>query len=600
MSALILFLAACAPDSSPPVIPATPNASILLITIDALRVNRLGCYGYEAADTPNLDALAAEGIRFTNAFTQSPLSSVAHATLLTGLYPAAHGVREDAVYALTEDAVTLAENLDHARYETGAFVASAALAARFGFDQGFGVFDDGISALDARWPAELAGAPTLRHERPADAVVHAARPWLTESRDVPFFAWVHVTDCTAPYDPPGGRMRITEAASDSLGGVVVHAPSGSYPASLSTLSDAYDDEVAYVDAAIGALVASVPSDCIILVAGSHGESLGEHGVVGHGEQLFDEAVRVPLILRAPGLSPAGGTIDALVELADVSPTLLDMVGVTPLTAVQGRSLRSGEPRASVFAETHRPLERGTGTERVMLRTRRSKALFGAGDVLVGLYDVATDPAERTNRLSEERDRGRRLRGRLRNRREVRESATGPVDPAVEAHLRSLGYVGGADTEPDLERTTALRQAARALHRRDWKRAETFLLPLLAKAPNDEWVRIRLATAYGGAGRWEACRREWATLAAGEAADPIVFLGLADAERRAGDPEGEIAALTRAVAAAPLFLDAHVRLVERLLERGRRREAEALVADATRVAPADPRLPILRSVVGRGR
>ena len=284
-----LVLAGCGP---PETIERPP--SILLVTLDTLRADALGCYGNDLEATPSLDRLAAEGTLFEHAYTPVPLTLPAHCSALTGLLPPRHGVHFNGGRPLPEEARSLAELAQEAGMETAAFVASAVLAAEYGLDQGFDSYDAPTGAGD---PGGRSGTEVTRK----------SITWLNE-RDPsrPFFLWVHLFDAHDPYEPPEPFVP----------------PPNVHP---------YYGEVALVDTYVGALLAwlqrkDLLDDTFVLVAGDHGEALGEHGEATHGDFVHDVTLRVPMILRGPGIA-AGRRVAQPVGLVDVAPTLAEAVGL---------------------------------------------------------------------------------------------------------------------------------------------------------------------------------------------------------------------------------------------------------------------------------
>jgi arylsulfatase A-like enzyme len=301
-----------------------PVERIVLVSIDTLRADHLGCYGAAFAHTPRLDALAAGGVRFANAISPAPLTLPSHTTLLTGLDPPEHGVRHNGVFRLTDDVPTLAEHLREAGFATAAFVAAYVLDRQFGLDRGFDRYDDRTS--QPRYGRGMLTFP----ERPANEVVDAALEWLA-SAPGRFFLWVHLYDPHAEYRPPAGFAS-------------------AFPARP------YDGEIAFADFQVGRLLAALDQRfpdgrTLVVVTADHGESLGEHGEATHSHLVYDATQHVPLIVQGPGL-PRGGVVEDVVALRDVAPTVLDLLGVPPLPGATGRSLaeavRGGalEPRAA--------------------------------------------------------------------------------------------------------------------------------------------------------------------------------------------------------------------------------------------------------------
>ena len=325
------------PRSRPPAVlpPATPD--VLLITLDTTRADRLGSYGYAGAATPNLDRLAADGVRFERALSPVPLTLPAHASLLTGRQPFTHGVRNNGHFVLPAEVPTLAAALAARGYETAAFVSSFVLDRQFGLARGFAHYDD---QLDQAPPGPAA---SLELERRGDRTVAAARAWLAgtarQNSRRPYFLWVHLYSAHDPYVPPSPfRERFADRP--------------------------YDGEVAFDDAVVGELLDATGYGAargpLVVVAGDHGESLGDHGESTHGLFVYDSALRVPLILAWPGVvAPAVATPS--VGLVDVAPTILDLAGANALAGAEGRSLRSlvrgdglADDSPPVYAESYFP------------------------------------------------------------------------------------------------------------------------------------------------------------------------------------------------------------------------------------------------------
>jgi arylsulfatase A-like enzyme/Tfp pilus assembly protein PilF len=409
-----------------------PPTNVLLNTIDTVRADHIGAYGYAKAATPVLDRLAREGVRFSDATTQAPLTGPAHAALLTGLYPARIGVRDNATTPVPESVTTAAEMFKARGYRTGGFVGAFILTAPYGFAQGFDTFD-------ADFPGFSDGLK-LQVQRRGDAVVDAAVRWLDQGKGSdtlqgvrpftqPFFGWVHLYDAHAPYDPPApfaARFKATP----------------------------YDGEIAYVDACIGRLIAALERTgrldrTLVAVVADHGESLGEHGEQEHGMFLYDEVLRIPWIMRLPARAHAGVTIAEQVRAIDVLPTLTAIAGI-PMGRVDGESvagLMEGKARRdppSSYAETFYPKWHYGWSELKSIRGDRRKYVDAPKPEL---YDLRTDPAERLNVAA---DRGTLVGGMS---GELSRIAAGfgaaatidapKPDADTLARLRSLGYVGMA-------------------------------------------------------------------------------------------------------------------------------------------------------------
>lgn len=284
--------------------------SVLVITLDTTRADRLGPYGYALADTPTYDRLADEGTVFERAYSACPLTIPSHATIFTGRSPPSHGVRDDGDFVLGPAEVTLAERFRDAGYQTAAFTSAFTTQARWGFSQGFEVYHDSRDGGSSRGSR---GA-----QRPADAVVDDALQTLSTLPGGPVFSWVHLYDAHWPYDPPERYLSKHTGRP-------------------------YDGEIAFVDAEVGRLLsgweAAYP-DSIIVVTADHGEALGEGGEQTHGILLHDGTLHVPLILKGPGVA-VGARVAAAVGHTDLAPTLLQLAGLSLHEGLQGRDLREG-------------------------------------------------------------------------------------------------------------------------------------------------------------------------------------------------------------------------------------------------------------------
>jgi arylsulfatase A-like enzyme len=321
--------------------PRRPN--VLLITLNTTRADRLGCYGYALALTPTLDALAAEGVLFERAYTPAPLTLPSHASIMTGLYPPKHGLLINGRGCLDESVSTLAEVVRDAGYDTGAFLGSFVLNSKFGLVRGFTEYDDDMTNTD----------PTddgLHRQRDGIWVVDAALKWLGRSRKQPFFCWVHLYDPHAPY----------LAHSDLFGDEFAQRP--------------YDAEIAYDDRQFARLVGflktrGLDSRTLVVVVGDHGEGLGEHSELRHGMTLYNSTMHVPLIFRRSNHLSAGRRISTNVSMVDVSPTILELLGLSGLRNATGRSFKPallGEllPAIPCYGETDEPfIENGWSPQR---------------------------------------------------------------------------------------------------------------------------------------------------------------------------------------------------------------------------------------------
>jgi arylsulfatase A-like enzyme len=393
--------------------------NVLVITLDTMRADRLPAYGFSGVATPAIDRLAAEGVVFEQAFSPVPLTLPSHATLFTGLLPQRAGVRDNAGSPVPDGSTTLAEVLGGRGLATGAFVASAVLAPGRGLDQGFAVYN-------AAAPPACAGPARAR--RTADEVVDEALTWLDQRDGQAFMAWLHFYDTHRPYRIPDEYLRL--------------------------YADPYLAGIAFEDVQIARVIdylerRGLLDDTLIVLAGDHGESLGDHGEETHGIFVYQEALHVPLIVRAPRVSPR--YVAAPVRLADVTPTILDLLGVPALASADGVSLvpliegSGADPRLEVYAESMYPRRFGWSGLR-SLRAGRYKVIDAPRPEL---FDLDTDPYEQRNIFGDQPSIGAAMIGKLAayDVERAAPAAAAPVDPALAARLASLGYVSGGPDPP---------------------------------------------------------------------------------------------------------------------------------------------------------
>lgn len=474
--AAALLSGACGVRALPP--------DVLLVTVDTLRADALGCYGRAEARTPNLDRLASEGARFAQAFAPRGETLPSLTTILTGVSPLTHGVLSNG-YALAPGIPTLAEALGNAGYRTGAFLANQCAP----LVETPGQAGDGF---DTRECAQIPEARQWAWDREA---TRRAREWLRAEPHRPAFCWVHLMDPHAPHDPPPELVRGTwlpelrpDRQASTLRGIQFSGRQAS-PAVVGGLWRLYDAEVAGSDAFVGELVEAVrarrATPPIVIVAGDHGEEFFEHAdYYGHSESMHDVVLRVPLLVVMPGRVPAGAVPQAFAELEDVLPTVLEGVGLPPAPGVEGRSLLEGGPRFSVGTWRRTVLTARTPRYRYLWNRggaggKEGKTAAGEGpggearvedvDAAVAgarrfpfdyfrrtevLYDLSRDPEESADRLRDDSWRQdpeiRAARRELRDRLErwLAAHPPGPVAPhrlgdeRVGEELRRLGYVGG--------------------------------------------------------------------------------------------------------------------------------------------------------------
>jgi arylsulfatase A-like enzyme/Flp pilus assembly protein TadD len=403
--------------------PRNPR-NLLLVSLDTVRADHLGCYHYAAAQTPQIDRLAASGLRFDQATTTVPLTLPAHSSLMTGTFPGWHGVKDNGGFYLDDDQLTLAEVLRDKGFRTGGFIGAFVLDRRWGIAQGFDrYFDD----FDLDRFANAAAMDMI--QRPGSDVVDHALEWLRADARRPFFAWVHLYDAHTPY----------EAAEEFQ---------ARFPR---TRDGAYDAEIASADTQVGRLIEALRADgrledTLIVVVADHGEMLGEHGELTHGFFIYEAATHIPLIINGPGV-PAGVVSDQ-VRIVDVMPTALSLLGIPIPRQVQGANLmplaRGRHLGLVAHAESWYPRYHYGWSELRSIQDGRFKLIRAPRQEL---YDLATDPHEEHDRASEPASRmdvfGRALEEF--ERRTARAGAQrGPraVDSETEERLAALGYVAG--------------------------------------------------------------------------------------------------------------------------------------------------------------
>ena len=565
---------------------AAPRPNLLLVTVDSLRADALGSYGQALHGSPNLDRLAAQGVVFEQHAASSPSSLPALASLLTGKLPFAHGVRSSVGFALPAGERTLAEVFEQQGYRTGAEVGSGLVSAKSGLAQGFGSFRDPDSFAARRLQMVSGGGPgrTLP-ERSAADVTRLALEFLEAHAQEPFFLWLHYTDPRPLYAPP--------------------------PEFLERMPDhPYHAEVLYTDEQLGQVLAALErlalrERTLVAVSGVQGEALGEHGEYEHGFYLWQTTLRVPLILSGAGLAPPPRRIAEPVRSADLAPTLLDWLGLPPLLAIQGVSLRplleGGALREPlpVYAESLEPLALFGSSPLRSLRVGRFKYLH---QLSPQLYDLGDDPGEQRNLAEElpaERDR---LRARLvafaEERRDPAAAAVS-IDSAQRAALEALGYAAlsaaqdpriasfellGPDPAGVAEDLRAFSLALRQLQAGHAREALELFEALRARHPASAPILYGLCAALRGAGRAaEALPLLREGMALAPRGSPFAA-DLAELLLAQGEPGEAEAVLRRALALDPCSELARAGLAGLLHAGARERERFAALEQAVAQCP----------------
>lgn len=436
------------------------DPNVLIVTIDTLRRDHVGAYGGTAAATPHLDRLAAEGVRFDDAVTPTPETAPAHASLFTALHPLRHRVLSNGG-RLPDGITTLAERLEAEGYATGAFVSSFAVSHGVGLDQGFEVYDDdfapvrGLGQLTAaRWATRALmrlGAPHrvpwLLERRGVDTV-DLALGWVSQRGAHPWLLWVHLFEPHAPYEAPDATVDHRALLSQ---------PGHTYTeAERAELRRLYAREVEAADAQVGRLLDALDAGglrerTLVLVTADHGEQLGEHGIDFHHHGLYEESVRVPLLLRAPGKRFRDAVVPHQVRLLDVAPTALEWIGLDPFEPAEGVELFGyplGLRRLSLVADLvgRASADSGDGCLLGMRAeatqgedARRVKYILSPATGEERLYALDTDPGELTDIGAAQPQALEACRARVAPSVEAADCSA-ELSPSTRAGLEALGYL----------------------------------------------------------------------------------------------------------------------------------------------------------------
>jgi choline-sulfatase len=557
---------------------------ILLITLDTTRADRLGSYGYSGAATANLDRLARDGVRFDRALSPVPLTLPAHASVLTGRDPFRHGVRNNGHFVLPADVPTIAEGLTARGYDTAAFVSSFVLDRQFGLARGFSHYDDGLD--------EATGGPfvSLELERRGDRTAAAARAWLAgaarQGGSRPYFLWVHLYDAHEPYAPPSPfREQFTGRP--------------------------YDGEVAFQDAVVGSILDAAgygsATSPLVVVAGDHGESLGDHGESTHGLFVYDAALRVPLIVAWPGRLRAA-SVSTPVRLIDIAPTLMDIAAGAIEEGMDGRTLRTlleggheADEPPPVYAETYFPQFFMQWAPLRALHAGRWKYIDAPEPEL---YDLQADPGERTNLASQEATRLATMRRVLEGMMGAgagRQAST-PLSSDAQQRLSSLGYLSAApppaaspSTLPDPKRMLPLYEQLldgnRELGRGDAERAARRAREVLAQDPANAFARLLLGRAALAAGRHREAIDALRAYAAAVPGSADAHHWMAVAHLRLGDRVRALAEEEATLAIDPRHTAAISLRAGLLFSTGRRDEGIASLEEAVKQEPSNQTLAL---------
>lgn len=615
---LIVAGVGCRGDSSPAP-PATPTVAepsearshnVILVTIDTLRLDRVSSYGSDRVDTPNMDSFASEGVRFANAASTVPFTLPAHSSILTGLYPPGHGVRENVGYTLDGAVPTLAEVLSDGGWSTAGFVSAFVLDRRWGIGRGFDHYFDDFDLSDFETP-NLGSV-----QRSGDVTIAEAIRWLDQRpQDRPFFIWLHLYDPHDPYEPP-----------EPFASMHPDRP--------------YDGEVAYTDSLVGEFRQALEDrglldSSLVILTADHGEGLGDHGESSHGFFLYDTTIHVPLIVRLPSAAHGGRVVESAVSHVDLLPTILDAVGVRAPDVVHGESLLpmiEGDETnldRGVYSESLYPLLHYGWSPLRALRTGNQKLIDAPRPEV---YDLPVDRGEEHD-LSTARpvvlEELKIQLAELRTEIEDDGPAAGSspdLDPETLAQLQALGYAAGQggvslDDESDRPRADpkdkirvhrtimraqtlmqtdqeAAEKTLRAVLREDpgildanqmlgqmaamggrFEEALGYFQQALAVVPDHTNSLMGMAAAYHALGRSDEALVGFRRALDVGGHDTRASLAIADIEFSLGNMDKAATALDEAAETTEAPALIHNKLGEVRAEQGRVREAEILFARA---------------------
>ena len=574
----------------------TPLAqNLVIITIDTLRADHVGAYGYKQAHTPTLDRLAHDGALFTHAYATAPITLTSHASLMTGRYPAGHGARHNGM-RMDLKTSTLAEQLSEAGFATAGFIAAYPLDRRFGLIKGFQTYGD-------RMPPAKDGK--VVNERPGREVVDEAIAWLGSHGDRRFFLWVHLFEPHAPYGNPADTRGLTA-------------------------EQRYDEEVTEADRQAGRLVDALAArrdQTLIVAAADHGEAFGEHGEIGHSIFVYDTTLRVPLIFSGPGIS-AGRSIADRTALIDVAPTVMPMLGLTPFDndgidlgpAFQGTSL----PPRELYAESFAPLLDFGWSPLHAVRSDRWKYIEAPKPEL---FDIVRDPQEEHDLSRSEAPTMAALHDRIARRAASSLPTDADIDPDARARLQALGYAAGSGNvasgnraDPKDRKEEAARLAQVTSGELLGPSLERALRAILASDPANPQANLRLgyvlldtnrcreaiprfrsaisahlpsADAHLGLAGCQSSERQFDAAAATlrdaervEPDNPVVAANLGLVLSDGGHPNEAIAPLQRALTLDPELHQARFGLAIAFARSGRLAEAASTAQDLLNRLPAD--------------
>ncbi|MDA2924965.1 sulfatase-like hydrolase/transferase, partial [Acidobacteria bacterium AH-259-L09] len=538
--------------------------NVVLITVDTLRADHLEAYGYKKVRTPNINRLATQGAVFEDVVAPVPLTLPSHASILTGVYPLYHGIRDNAGFVLEDDQITLAEILSANGFATGAFVGSFVLDSRFGLDQGFDTYfaDFQLTGMEVIAPGYI--------QRKAEEVEKRATEWLNKqvSRGQPFFCWIHFYDPHAPYDPPE-------------------------PFSTRYRNRLYDGEIAYVDTVLGKLLdflkdAAIHDETMVILTSDHGESLGEHQEKTHGYYIYQATQHVPLIWVTPDRRFAGKRVGGTVGLIDIAPSILQILGIHVPEVMQGvgllKALLGGDqPHRDLYAESFYARLRFGWSELRGFYRHPYKYIEAPKPEL---YNLRDDPQERENLYEKNRSIANSLRKELMetiDRYSLKKADKNPqkLDPDVVKALAALGYVSlrtgrtGKDRSyldlPDpKEKIDIFNKATETytlIRTQKFSAALKSLLEILAEDPKAVFVFHLLGTVYSKTGKHQKAVEAFRKAAQAFPQDSMLFFNMGNSYLRLGKWTEAAKAFEKVLSIDPSHFRAQSNLATLWLQQG---------------------------------
>ena len=574
----VLFLTAfllhgCSRDVNPP-------KNVLIITLDTTRADRLGCYGNKKISTKNIDAIAEGGVLFTNAVSHAPITLPSHSSIMTGLYPYSHGVRDNSIYRLDEKNITLAEILKENGFKTAAFVGSFILDSQYGLNQGFDLYNDRFLA-----PKQKGKLPV---DRRGEEVSELAIKWVEENYKNRFFLWLHYYDPHADYDPP---EPFKEAYSESL----------------------YDGEIAYTDMCLGMVLKKleekgVLKDTLVVITADHGESLGEHKEATHGLFIYNSTTHVPVIINYPGMKVKTNQIGNLVRSIDILPTILDILKIPLRVKVQGKSLLSLIQNSGKWEDLYSYCEAEIPksfywNSLKSVRDQNWKYIHGAKPEL---YDLKNDQGESKNLLDENKQKAQELKKKLVSLLAEKNNLKGKgkdnilsPDEETANKLKSLGYFQGGGssgkegeesnidyfTRPDpremIEVYNNFHKANSLEEKNNYQGAIALFKKVIDADPQNPRFRLELGDLYYGQGKYNEAINTFKDAVKIDPSDSRCYFLLGNVFNKKGSVEEAVREYIQAIKLNPKHFMAHYNLGRIYTVRNRIQDAireyeEALV------------------------